>query len=149
MEKLMPMPYNEKIGEKDRMILSAFILAHICKSFSNAKGACTPLQLKMATGVPTHIVAELIDCLAQAKLVINVGGGDKDKEPAFMPGEDIANITIGEMVDRLDNTGSWPLENTDIEAIIKNNPNWGGAMAIRQRYIDELRTMKVIALETS
>ncbi|MBR6978315.1 MAG: YihY/virulence factor BrkB family protein [Prevotella sp.] len=148
MEQLLPMPYNEKIGEKDKMVLSAVLLAHICKRFANAEGACTPLLLKKETGIPTHVVVELLDLLAKARLVINIGR-DKDSEPAFMPREDIANITVGEMVERLDNIGSWPIYGSGLDAFVKDHPNWLHALSIRQNYIDELRTVRITDLEIS
>ena len=91
---------------------------------------------------------DLLEQLAKARLVINIGG-DKDSEPAFMPREDIANITVGEMVDRLDNIGSWPISGTDFDDLIKDYPNWQHALSMRQNYIDELRTVRVTDLEIS
>lgn len=148
MEQLMPMPYNEKIGEKDKMVLSAVLLAHICNRFAQAEGACTPLHLKKVTGIPTHVVVELLEHLVKARLVINIGG-DKDSEPSFMPREDIANITVGEMVDRLDNIGSWPIYGSGLDALVKNHPHWNHALSIRQKYIDELKKVRVTDLEIS
>jgi membrane protein len=130
------------------MVLSAVLLAHICKRFAKAEGACTPLGLKKDTGIPTHVVVDLLEQLAKARLVINIGG-DKDSEPAFMPREDIANITVGEMVDRLDNIGSWPISGTDLDDLIKDYPNWQHALSMRQNYIDELRKVRVTDLEIS
>ncbi|MBO4850749.1 MAG: YihY/virulence factor BrkB family protein [Prevotella sp.] len=149
MERLLPVPYNERVGEKNKKVLSAFLLAHICKSFAKGQGPYTALQLKMETGVPTHIIAELLANLQEAKLVINVAGGDKDSVPAFMPSEDIANITVGEMVDRLDNTGVWPMTDNELEVIIGEKAQWCKAFTIRQNYIDQLRTLKVTDLEIS
>jgi membrane protein len=149
MERLLPVPYNERVGEKNKKVLSAFLLAHICKSFAKGQGPYTALQLKKETGVPTHIIAELLANLQEAKLVINVAGGDKDSVPAFMPSEDIANITVGEMVDRLDNTGVWPMTDNELEIVIGGKAQWCKAFTIRQNYIDQLRTLKVTDLEIS
>lgn len=148
MEQLMPMPYNEKIGEKDKLMLSAILLAHICNCFARSEGACTPLSLKKATGVPAHIIMDLLENLVRTKLVVNIGG-DKDNVPSYMPAEDIANITVGEMVDRLDSMGSWPIADIDLEALVGNHPNWNTALSIRKNYIDELRTMRVTDLGIS
>ena len=89
---------------------------------------------------------ELLDQLVKARLVINIGA-DKDSEPAFMPREDIANITVGEMVERLDNNGSWPISGADMDALVKDHPNWRHALSIRENYIDELRTVRITDLE--
>ncbi|MBQ4222404.1 MAG: YihY/virulence factor BrkB family protein [Prevotella sp.] len=149
MERLMPMPFNERVSEKNRRVLSAILLAHICKRFANAQGPCTTLQLKKETGVPAHVVAELLAGLLETKLVVNVAGSDKDRLPAYMPGEDIANITVGEMVDRLDDVGAWPMIDDELKKAIGEKTRWGKAFQIRKIYIDQLRTLKVSDLEIS
>ena len=135
--------------EKNRRVLSAILLAHICKRFANAQGPCTTLQLKKETGVPAHVVAELLAGLLETKLVVNVAGSDKDRLPAYMPGEDIANITVGEMVDRLDDVGAWPMIDDELKKAIGEKTQWGKAFQIRKIYIDQLRTLKVSDLEIS
>ena len=145
----MPMPFNERVSEKNRRVLSAVLLAHICKRFAKAQGPCTILQLKKETDLPAHVIAELLAGLLETKMIVNVTGSDKDRLPAYMPGEDIANITVGEMVDRLDDVGAWPMIDDELKKAIGEKTLWGQAFQIRKNYIDQLRTLKVSDLEIS
>ena len=145
MEQLSLLPYNKNIAHKYRMLLSATVLNIICKKFKNGEKACTPLQLMTETGIPTHIVADLLRSLEKARLVCNVSGGDKDKEPAYMPGQDIANITYGVMVDRLESMGGWNIGHVDIKRW--KTTRWHQVLAARSEYLANLRNIKIADLD--
>lgn len=141
LEQLSLLPYNTHIGQKYNIMLSALLLSVICKKFEQGDKPSTPLQLKTATGIPTHIVSSLLYKLEKAQLVIDVTGGDKDKTKAYMPAEDTANITLGVMVDRLETVGGWTVDTVDLKQF--RSAHWEKVFRIRQDYLKQLRDVKV------
>ena len=144
LEHLTLVPYNTRIGQKYQIMLSALLLSMICKRFEQGKKPCTPLELKMESGIPTHIVSNLLYQLERAKLIVDVTGGDKDKMQSYMPAEDIANINLGVMVDRLETVGGWTMDDVDLKQF--RSENWVKAFKIRKEYLDRLGEVKVTDL---
>ncbi len=149
MEQLSPMPYNNKVGHQNCMVLSAMILGVICRRFKEGKKPYSLLRLKKKTGIPAHIISDLLNCMMEAKLVVDVTGGDKDKTPMYMPAEDIANITVGKMVDKLDSIGAWPTGVKSLEGLTSDNEAWAVVAQLRRGYINQLEGLKVTDLEIS
>ena len=149
MEQLSPMPHNDKVGNQNRMVLSAIVLGIICRRFKKGEKPCSLIQLKKETSIPVHIISELIESMMEARLVVDVAGGDKDKTSRFMPAEDIANITVGMMVDRLDKIGAWPIGVTSLDDLISNSEEWTKVAQLRDGYIKKLADFKVTDLDIS
>ena len=91
----------------------------------------------------------MLTAMQKAHLVVDVTGGDKDKTPAYMPAEDIANITVGMMVDRLDKIGAWPIGVTSLDDLISNSEEWTKVAQLRDGYIKKLADFKVTDLDIS
>jgi membrane protein len=149
MEQLSPMPYNDKVGHQNSMVLSAMLLGVICRRFMDGGKPFSLLQLKMETGIPTHIVSDLVNNMMEAKLLIDVAGGDKDKTSRYMPAEDITNITVGKMVDKLDSIGAWPNGVADLDILTSNSTTWAKVAQLRADYIGRLGEMRVTDLGIS
>ena len=142
MEQLALVSYNQRIGQKYQMMVSAMLLSRICKSFANGEKACTPLSLKesdpLVANIPTHIILDMLQNMTEA--------GSRDSTPAYMPAEDISNITVGVMVDRLETVGGWTLDNWPMKEIIGKNDQWRKVLEMRSNYLRELRSVRVTDL---
>ena len=147
MERLMPVSYNEDISHQYRMRLSAMLLSAICKRFEKGEKPYTPLKLMRATGIPTHIVADLLKGMEKAGLIVDVTGGNRDLVPAYMPAMDIAGISVGVLIDRLESLGDWNLDEVSQEEL--DEPNWRKVIDIRADYLGKLRQVSITDLETS
>ena len=149
MEQLSPVPYNNKIAHENKLMLSAVILAIICQRFANGEKPATTMALKKKTNIPAHIVANILGALQEAGLIVDVTGGNKDKSQAYMPAQDIAAITVGNMVKRLDTVGNWTLEDFDLDILAGKSPSWAKILEIRDEYIQKLGDVKIIDLHIS
>ena len=107
------------------------------------------MRLKKNTKIPTHIVANILENLQEARLIVDVTGGNKDKSQAYMPAKDIASITVGDMVKKLDTVGNWTLEDMNIECLAEKNSAWTKILKIREDYIQKLNDVKIIDLHIS
>ena len=143
----MPVSYNEDISHQYRMRLSAMLLSAICKRFEKGEKPYTPLKLMRATGIPTHIVADLLKGMEKAGLIVDVTGGNRDLVPAYMPAMDIAGISVGVLIDRLESLGDWNLDEVSQEEL--DEPNWRKVIDIRADYLGKLRQVPITDLETS
>ena len=149
MEQLSPVPYNNKIAQENKLMLSAVILSIICQRFAKGEKPATTMRLKKNTKIPTHIVANILENLQEARLIVDVTGGNKDKNQAYMPAKDIASITVGDMVKKLDTVGNWTLEDMNIECLAEKNSAWTKILKIREDYIQKLNDVKIIDLHIS
>ena len=107
------------------------------------------MALKKKTNIPAHIVANILGALQEAGLIVDVTGGNKDKSQAYMPAQDIAAITVGNMVKRLDTVGNWTLEDFDLDILAGKSPSWAKILEIRDEYIQKLGDVKIIDLHIS
>lgn len=101
--------YNDgnDLSHNDRMMLSATLLGLICRRFGEGKEHYTSTMLNRETGIPTRLVAAILDDLCAVKILVEREQSDAD-EPTYVPFEDIANITVGKMVEKLNSHGkSW------------------------------------------
>lgn len=147
MERLKPVSYNDDIAHQYRVRLSAMLLAAICKKFEKGEKPYTPLQLMKATGIPTHIVADLLKQMEKARLIVDITGGNRDLEPAYMPAIDIASITMGMLVERLECGGEWNFE--EVKMLSLDGPNWMKVRDIRADFLKRLGNVPITNLETS
>ena len=149
MEQLSPVPHNNKIAQEDKLMLSAVVLSIICQRFAKGEKPATTMKLKKITHIPAHIVANILENLQEAGMIVDVTGGNKDKNQAYMPAKDIATITVGNMVEKLDTVGNWTLEDMNIECLAEKNSAWAETLKTRKDYIQKLNEVKIIDLHTS
>ena len=129
-------------SQKYKIMASAWLLNIICKQFENEY--CTPLtarQLHISTQIPMRLVTMLLDDLQQANLVDDVSGGGKGIEAAYKPAETLDNITVGAMVERLEEAGTSWLDRDDWPLF--ESVKWEEAMKLRDDYLGKLREMPV------
>ena len=61
---------------------------------------------------------------------------EKGETSRFMPAEDIKNLTLGTMIDRLESHGSWKI-NLDVSELFSDT--WSKAMELRSNYLRDAR----------
>jgi membrane protein len=95
---------REDFSYNDRTLLSAALLSLICRSFRDGKEHYTASMLKRETGIPSRLVTEMLNDLCAVKVLEERNDPDQ-KEPTYAPYEDIDNITVGKMLEKLNAHG--------------------------------------------
>ena len=127
-----------EISHRYKILLNALIMSRICKRFANGQRPLTALELCRETTVPIRIVNDLLYEQIAAGLVIEITGDEKGETSRFMPAEDIKNLTLGAMVDRLESSGSWKIE-LDVSNLFSEK--WSRAMELRSNYLRDARNI--------
>ena len=130
-----------EISHRYRLMLCALLMSRICKRFAEGRKPYSVLELREETKIPIRFVNDLLYELIDAHLLIEVTSDEKGEESRFMPSEDIGNLTLGTMVDRLEARGRWKID-LDVSELLSQE--WGRAIAARSDY---LRAMRGICLQ--
>lgn len=127
-----------EISHRYKILLNALLLSRICKRFANGQRPFSALELSSETTVPIRIVNDLLYEQIAAGLVIEITGDEKGETSRFMPAEDIKNLTLGAMVDRLESHGSWKID-LDVSELFSEK--WSRAMELRSNYLHNARNI--------
>ncbi len=95
---------RQDISYNNRTLISAALLGLICRSFRDGKEHYTATMLKQETGIPARLVTEILDDLCTVKM-LEERKEPEQKEPTYAPYEDIDNITVGKMLEKLNAHG--------------------------------------------
>ena len=125
-----------EISHRYKILLNALILSRICRRFANGQRPLTALELSTETTIPIRIVNDLLYEQIAAGLVIEITVDEKGETSRFMPAEDIKNLTLGTMIDRLESYGSWKID-LDVSALFSEK--WSRAMELRSNYLRDAR----------
>ncbi len=130
-----------EISHRYRLMLCALLMSRICKRFAEGRKPYSVLELRKETNIPIRFVNDLLYELIDANLLIEVTSDEKGEESRFMPSEDLSNLTLGTMIDRLEARGRWKI---DLDASRLLSQKWGKAIGARSNY---LKTMRNIFLQ--
>ena len=130
-----------EISHRYRLMLCALLMSRICKRFAEGRKPYSVLELREETKIPIRFVNDLLYELIDAHLLTEVTSDEKGEESRFMPSEDLGNLTLGTMVDRLEARGRWKID-LDVSELLSQE--WGRAIAARGDY---LRAMRGICLQ--
>lgn len=133
--------YNAKtsdISHRYRIMLCAMIMSIICKRFDKGDRPLTATELRSATKIPIRIINDLLYCMIEAKLVIEITSDEKGEASLFMPAESVENLSLGVMIDRLESRGKWKL-NLPISKMYSKE--WAKALELRSNYLKESRNI--------
>ena len=133
------------ISHRYKILLSALLLGRICQRFKDGKKPYTAVQLKLETGIPTHIIHDLLYSLSKVHLVVANSGFDSSDDTVYQPAEALANITMGNMIDRLEAKGIWAFQ-TELHSKFKNNVLWVKILNIRRQYLISMRDINIVDL---
>ena len=73
-------------------------------------------------------------------LIIEITSDEKGETSHFMPAEDIKNLTLGTMIDKLESRGQWKID-LDVSELFTEE--WSKAMEQRWNYLHALRDIKL------
>ncbi len=129
-----------EISHRYQILLNALLLSRICKRFANGQKPLTALELSEQTTIPIRIVNDLLYQQIEAGLVIEITVDEKGETSCFMPAEDIKNLTLGTMIDRMESYGQWKID-LDVSELFSEQ--WGKAMELRSTYLRDARQILV------
>ncbi|MBQ9229650.1 MAG: YihY/virulence factor BrkB family protein [Prevotella sp.] len=138
--------YDAETGEisyRYRTMLCALLMSRICHRFADGGKPYTAVELRAETNIPIRIVNDLLYELIDAKLLIEITNDEKGETSHFMPAEDINNLTLGTMLDRMESRGQWKID-LDVSELFSEE--WGMAMEQRLNYLHALRDIKLQSL---
>ena len=129
-----------EISHRYQILLNALLLSRICKRFANGQKPLTAFELSKQTTIPIRIVNDLLYQQMQAGLVIEITADEKGETSCYMPAEDIKNITLGAMIDRMESYGQWKID-LDVSELFSEQ--WSRAMELRSTYLRDARRILV------
>ncbi len=127
-----------EISHRYKILLSALLMSRICRRFANGQRPLSALELREVTTIPIRIVNDLLFELMDAGLVIEITSDEKGETSRFMPAEDISNLSLGIMIDRLESRGQWKID-LDVSELLTGE--WGKAMETRSNYLRDSRSI--------
>jgi len=125
-----------EISHRYKIMLSALLMSRICRRFSKGQRPYTALELREETNIPIRFVNDLLYSLIEAGLLIEVTSDEKGDTSRFMPAEDISNLSVGVMTDRLESYGRWKIA-LDVSELMSEK--WAKAIELRSNYLREER----------
>ncbi len=129
-----------EISHRYRILLCALLASRICRRFADGGNPYTALELRELTTIPIRIVNELLFQMIDAGLLIEITNDEKSETSRFMPAEDIRNMTLGSMIDRLESHGQWKIE-LDVSELFTSE--WGKALEMRSNYLKNAREIRL------
>ena len=102
--------HSSEISHRYKLLLCAMLMSRICRRFIEGKKPYTALELRKETSIPIRFVKDLVYELTEAGMLIEVTSDEKGEESRFMPAEDVRNMTLGMMIDRLEANGAWKID---------------------------------------
>lgn len=127
-----------EISHRYRLMLTALLMSHICRRFANGQKALSALELRERTTIPIRFVNDILFDLMKAGLVLEMTSDEKGETSRFMPAEDIRNLTLGTMIDRLESQGTWKID-LDVSELFSEQ--WGKAIELRGKYLRDARNI--------
>ena len=129
-----------EISHRYRILLCALLMSRICRRFADGGKPYTALELRETTTIPIRIVNELLFKMIDAGLLIEITNDEKSETSRFMPVEDIKNMTLGVMIDRLESEGQWKID-LDVSELFTSE--WGKALEMRSSYLKNARGIRL------
>ena len=134
---------TDDISHNDIMVLCATVLSHICQRFANDETPHTALQIKAATHIPVRVMADILHKLKEVNLISENYSPTTD-EVTYTPTHDTNNITVGEMIARLE---SEPSSNFALLGFSPhkawNHATYNKLEHIRETYLNELKSINI------
>lgn len=126
------------ISHRYRIMLCAIIMSRICKRFDTGGKPLTAIELREETKIPIRIVNDLLYKLIEIHLVAAISVDEKGDQTRYMPAENIENLSLGIMIDRLESQGKWKI---DLDLGKHYGEFWSKALELRCQYLKELRNL--------
>ena len=98
------------------------------------------MELREETTIPIRFVNDLLYELMEAGLVVEITSDEKGEDSRYMPAEDLKNMTLGPMVDRLESNGQWKID-LDVSELLSSE--WSKALELRRVYLKQAREIQL------
>ena len=129
-----------EISHRYRILLCGMLMGRICRRFAEGGRPYSVMELREATSVPIRFVTDLLYELIDAHMLVELTSDEKGEESRFMPAEDLANMTLGTMIDRLEARGQWKI---DLDMSKLDGSQWPKAIQMRINYLNEMRHVQL------
>ena len=124
------------ISHRYRIMLCAMLAGRICRRFDVGARPYSAFELRTDTGIPIRIVNDLLYQMIDAKILIEITSDEKGEASQFVPAENVNNLSLGVMIDRLESNGRWKI----YLPIRKDyNEHWKKALELRHTYLTDSR----------
>lgn len=133
--------YNTKtsdISHRYQIMLSALLAARICRRFDKGQQPYTAMELRAETGIPIRVVNDLLYEMIDSRLLIEITSDEKGEPSQFVPAENVENLSLGVLIDRLESRGRWKI---DLPLDDFYNDNWRRAFEERRIYLRKSRSI--------
>jgi membrane protein len=130
--------HSGEIRHRYKLMLCAVLMSRICRRFAEGKKPYSILELRQETSIPIRFVSDLLYELINAGLLTEVTSDEKSEESRFMPAEDISNLTLGTMIDRLEAQGTWKID-LDLSNVFTSE--WRKVIEARLNYLKTTRNI--------
>ncbi|MCH5306871.1 MAG: YihY/virulence factor BrkB family protein [Prevotella sp.] len=127
---------TSEISHRYKIMLSALLLSRICKRFANGQKPYSAMQLRQETNIPIRFVNDLLFDMINAGLLTEISSDEKDEISHYMPAEDLKNMTVGTLIDRLESYGKWKID-LDVSGLFSEE--WTKALELRSNYLRNSR----------
>lgn len=132
--------YPHDLSHRYRLMLSVLLMSHICRRYADGKKAPSADELVQATSIPIRVVNDLLYRLCEVRLVITVLVDKKSRLTVYVPAENLANISVGVLIDRLEAKGKWQI---DLPMEQLHSDKWHHVLETRSRYLKEMRNVRL------
>ena len=129
-----------EVSHRNRTMMCALLMSCVCRRFAEGGKPYSASSLRDETGIPIRIVNDLLKDLLNAELIVELTNDEKGETSRFLPAEDIKNLTLGVMLDRLESYGQWKL---DVDISGQFSDKWAKAKELHAGYLHSIRDIKL------
>lgn len=127
-----------EISHRYRLMLCGVLMGCICRRFAEGGQPYSIQELRQTTSVPIRFVTDLVYELIDARLLVEITGDEKGEDACFMPAEDLQNMTLGTMIDRLESRGQWKID-LNVDELL--GEEWKKVIMLRRDYLKNARNI--------
>jgi len=135
--------YDANTGEvshRYKIMLATLLMSRICRRFANGQKPLSALELREQTTIPIRLVNELLFELTEAGLIVEITNDEKGETSRYMPAEDLSNLSLGVMMDRLESKGKWKID-LDVSELFTEE--WAKALTLRSNFLRDARNIQL------
>ena len=135
--------YDANTGEvshRYKIMLATLLMSRICRRFANGQKPLSALELREQTTIPIRFVNELLFELTEAGLIVEITNDEKGETSRYMPAEDLSNLSLGVMMDRLESKGKWKID-LDVSELFTDE--WAKALTLRSNFLRDARNIQL------
>lgn len=135
--------YDANTGEvshRYKIMLATLLMSRICRRFANGQKPLSALELREQTTIPIRFVNELLFELTESGLIVEITNDEKGETSRYMPAEDLSNLSLGVMMDRLESKGKWKID-LDVSELFTEE--WAKALTLRSNFLRDARNIQL------